>query len=221
MDSKKLIAAVFDVDRTLVPGTTTERTFIRYLLRKRVIGLGSLARTALYLLRSLPRMSPMAAIREQREYLAGQPVERILPLARACFETDIKPVISKAGMEALRWHREQGHITVLLSGSLEFLLKPFQEYVGADHLIAAKMEVRNGRFTGRIEGVWPYGDRKAVLINHFAREHGVHFEASYAYADHHTDEAVLALFGNPVVINAAQKMRDIAGRRKWEMRDFR
>src|SRR5690349_18937968 len=215
------IAAVFDVDRTLLPGTTTERLFIGYLFRKRVLGLGTLLATGLYLLRQLPRMNPMEAIRQQRVYLTGQPASRLRALALRCYEDEIAPLLSQAGRAAVREHHEQGHITVLLSGSLDFLLEPLQRDLGADHLIATHMEEKNGRFTGRIAGLWPYGDTKALLINHFAQEHGVDFTASYAYADHHTDEAVLALFGNPVVINPRTKMQQIAAGRQWPTREFR
>ena len=127
-----------------------------------------------------------------------------------CFESDIKPRLSHAGLQAIREHKEQGHAIVLLSGSLDFLLEPLKEYVEADHLIAAHMEVKEGKLTGKIVGDFPYGGYKAVLINHFAKEHGLDFSRSYAYADHHTDHEVLRLFGNPVVINPRSKMQEIA-----------
>jgi len=215
------IAAVFDVDRTLVPGTTTERMFIRYLFRQRVLGLGTLLRTGLYLARRLPRMSPMAAIRARRVYLAGQPSGPIKALAARCYQDEIRAIVSAAGRAAVREHQEQGHLTVLLSGSLDFLLEHLQRDLGADHLIATHMAERGGRFTGRIAGPWPYGPTKALLIHHFAQQHGVSFQASYAYADHHSDEQVLALFGNPVVINPRPKMQQIAAGRQWPTREFR
>ena len=220
-DQPALIAAVFDVDRTLVPGTTTERVFIRYLLRRGVIGLAQVARLGWYLLRALPKLDPMEAVRRQRIYLAGLPVRRVTALAEECFHQEIQRRISPAGVAAVREHHAQGHVTVLLSGSLDFLLLPLQRYVGADHLIATHLEVRNGRLTGRIEGPWPYGPTKAALIRHFAAEHGVAFAGSYAYADHHTDIEVLELFGQPVVVNAKPKMAALAHERRWETREFR
>jgi HAD superfamily hydrolase (TIGR01490 family) len=141
-------------------------------------------------------------------------------LARECFETEIKPRISKAGIEAIREHKAQGHVVVLLSGSLDFLLEPMQAYMNADHLIAAHLEVVNGRLTGRIVGNFPYGSYKTVLIRHFAEQHGLDFSRSYAYADHHTDHEVLRLFGNPVVINPKEKMLEIARREGWPTKDF-
>jgi HAD superfamily hydrolase (TIGR01490 family) len=215
-----IVAAVFDVDRTLVPVTTTERIFIRYLLRNRVLGPRAVLNTLGFMARQFPRVSPFEAIRRQRAYLAGQPLEKMRRLARACFETEIKPRISRAGLDAIREHKEQGHVVVLLSGSLDFLLEPMQEYVGAGHLIAAHLEVEHGKLTGRIVGDFPYGTYKAVLIRHFAEQHGLDFSRSYAYADHHTDHEVLRLFGNPVVINAKEKMLEIARREGWPTKDF-
>ncbi len=214
-----LVAAVFDVDRTLVPVTTTERLFIRYLLRKRVLGVGAMARTAFAIVRRLPQ-SPFESIRRERAYLAGQPYEKMCRLAYQCFLTDIKPRISKAGLAAINEHKAQGQTIVLLSGSLDFLLAPLMAYVGADHLIAAHMEVKDGRLTGKILGNFPYGSYKALLIRHFAEEHGLDFARSSAYADHHTDHEVLRLFGNPVVINPKAKMQQIALREGWPVKDF-
>lgn len=218
--SAALVAAVFDVDRTLVPVTTTERIFIRYLLRKRVLGPGAVARTVLYIAKNLRHASPFETIRRQRAYLGGLHYERARKLALQCFETDIKPRISKAGAAAIREHKERGETIVLLSGSLDFLLEPLKEFVGADHLIAARMEVVEGKLTGRIIGRHPYGGYKAALIQHFASEHGLDFSRSYAYADHHTDHEVLRLFGNPVVINPKKRMQGIARREGWTVRDF-
>ena len=218
---QSLVAAVFDVDRTLVPVTTTERIFIRYLFRKRVIGLGVAARTALFTLRALRHATPFEAIRRQRAYLQGQSYEKMERLARECFERDIKPRISEAGLAAIREHKEQGHTIVLLSGSLDFLLRPLKEHVGAEHLIAARMEVVDGKLTGKIIGNYPFGSHKAALIQHFATEHGLDFSRSTAYADHHSDHELLRLFGKPVVVNPRAKMREIARREGWIVKEFR
>ena len=218
--SPVLIVAVFDVDRTLIPVTTTERIFIRYLFRKRVLGLRSVLQTLAFMVKNLGKASPFEAIRRQRAYLSGLPYDKMARLARRCFNTDIKSRLSRAGLKAIEKHKEEGHAVVLLSGSLDFLLEPLKEYVGADHLISANMEVADGKLTGRIVGDYPYGSLKATIIQHFAEEHGLDFSQSYAYADHHTDHEVLRLFGNPVVVNPKKKMREIAEKEGWEVRSF-
>src|SRR3954467_12216250 len=76
-----LIAAVFDVDRTLVPVTTTERIFIRYLLRRRVIGVRAVLYTLSFIARRLSIASPFEAVRSRRAYLAGLPYAKMRRLA--------------------------------------------------------------------------------------------------------------------------------------------
>lgn len=215
-----LIIAVFDVDRTLVPATTTERIFIRYLLRKRALGPGAVFRTLWFIARQLLHTSPFESIRRQRAYLAGQDYRKMRSLAVSCFESDIKPRVAMPGLRALQEHKRQGHSTVLLSGSLDFLLEPLCEYVGADHMIAARMEVVHGKLTGRIIGDYPYGSYKAAIMRHYVEEHGLDFSQSFCYADHHSDHEVLRLFGNPVVVNPKARMREIATREGWQVRDF-
>src|SRR5690349_12951296 len=115
-EKPSLVAAVFDVDRTLVPVTTTERIFIRYLARHGAIGLATIARTLVFMVRNLRYMTPYEALRRQRAYLAGQSYEKMSRLARKCFETDIKPRISRAGLAAMHEHKNRGETVILLSG---------------------------------------------------------------------------------------------------------
>src|SRR5947199_5860168 len=157
------IAAVFEVDRMLLPRTTTERLFIRYLVQKRVIGLRTVAEMGLYLLVYAPRIGAMEAVRRRRVYLAGLSVERVKALALQCYTEVIQPRIPPAARRAVADHKAQGHLTVLLSGSLDFLIEPLQADLGADFLICTHMEEKAGRFTGRIAGSWPYGPTKALL----------------------------------------------------------
>jgi HAD superfamily hydrolase (TIGR01490 family) len=215
-----LVAAVFDVDRTLIPVTTTERIFIRYLFRKWALGPGAVFHTVLFILKNIRHTSPLETIRRQRAYLAGQHYDKMVQMAWRCFETDIKPRLSRVGLKAIEEHKKKGHSIVLLSGSIDFLLAPLRKEVGADHIIAANMEVIKDKLTGRIIGPFPYGSHKAALIQHFATEHGLDFSQSYAYADHHTDHEVLRLFGNPVVINPKPKMQKIADREGWPVKQF-
>lgn len=220
-----LKVAVFDVDRTIVPITTTERIFVRYLIRnylvqRPVTGICTLMRTLFFMARHI-WPSPFAAIRQERVYLKGLPYAAMEQLAELCFESDIKRRVSKAALEAIQGHKREGYIVVLLSGSLDFLLRPLKRYVEAEHLIAADMEVVDGVFTGRIlGGSFPYGSHKSQIITHFAQEHGIDLTRSYAYADHHTDFEVLKLFGNPIVVNPKRRMRLIAQREQWTIMLF-
>ena len=83
-------AAVFDVDRTLLPGTTAERLFVRRLWREGDLGWRQALAGMLF---SVRRPGPALVLewRAQRPYLRGLEYGRVAALARRCFEEDIRP----------------------------------------------------------------------------------------------------------------------------------
>lgn len=215
-----MIAAVFDVDRTLLPGTTAERLFLRYLIRERVLG----ARAAIETLRFAVvrgEGDPVRAIRAHRPYFRGQRAAGMKELGRRCFEDVIRPRLAGSGIERVRYHLEAGHRTVLLSGSVPFVLQPMAVELGVDDLICSRLDEADGRLTGRLVGLHPYGAAKAALIRRFAEKERVELAASFCYADHHSDEGILGLFGHPVCINPTNRLRSIAQRLGWPVEEFR
>ncbi len=223
------IGAVFDVDRTLLPGTTAERLFLRYLWEKRQLGLREALLTAGFTLRHLrPTPSRIAqSIRRHRPYLRGKDLAEMQQLGVDCFARDIRPRLAARGIEAVTAHRAEGHTTVMLSGSLWFLLQPMAEFLGVNHVIATRLAVkassapgRGAKLTTRLEGPHPYGRAKALLIKRFADEHRLDLAASYAYADHYTDAEMLALVGHPICVNPDARLRKEAETRGWRVEAF-
>lgn len=215
-----MIAAVFDVDRTLLPGTTAERLFLRYLVRERVLGARAAIETLSFAVAG-GQGHPFQAIREHRPYFRGQGSAGMKELGRRCFEDVIRPRLAGSGVERVRYHREAGHRTVLLSGSVPFVLQPMAAELGVDDLICSRLDEADGRLTGRLVGLHPYGAAKAALIRRFAEKERVDLGASFCYADHHSDEGILRLFGHPVCINPSKRLRGIAQRLGWPVEEFR
>lgn len=222
------IGAVFDVDRTLLPGTTAERLFLRYLWEKRELGPREALLTAGFTLRHLrPTPSRIAqSIRRHRPYLRGKDLAEMQQLGADCFARDIRPRLAARGIETVAEHRARGHTTVMLSGSLWFLLQPMAEFLGINHVIATRLAVkaatpgRGPKLTTRLEGPHPYGRAKALLIKRFAQDRALDLAASYAYADHYTDAEMLALVGHPICVNPDNRLRKQAEARGWPIEAF-
>lgn len=223
------IGAVFDVDRTLLPGTTAERLFLRYLWEKRELGLREALLTAGFVLRHL-RPTPsriVQSVRRHRPYLRGKDLAAMQQLGADCFARDIRPRLAARGIESVAEHRAQGHTTVMLSGSLWFLLQPMGEFLGINHVIATRLAVkaasrpgRGPKLTTRLEGLHPYGRAKALLIARFAAERHLDLSASFCYADHYTDAEMLALVGHPICVNPDARLRHVAAERGWRVEAF-
>lgn len=215
-----MIAAVFDVDRTLLPDTTAERLFLRYLVRERVLGARAAAETLWFLgARGWPH--PIRSFRANRPYLRGQSVPTMVELGRRSFDEVIRPRLAARGVERVRFHVGAGHRTVLLSGSLPFVLEPMAAALGVEHVICSQLDERDHRLTGRLLGPHPYGAAKALLVRRFAEDAQINLRDSFCYADHHSDEGVLRLFGHPVCINPTDRLRNAAQRLGWPVEEFR
>lgn len=212
------IAAIFDVDGTLITDTTLERIFIRFLWRRGELGwreminwIGSLAKAAFL---GRPRLKAV------KTYLRGKDAARVRRLARECFENEIEPRLSSEAINRLRWHQSAGHFVILLSGTLDLLLEPLAEHLGVYARVGSELEVENKRFTGRIAGAHPFGEVKVECLRTINRATGFDLKRSFAYADSFADRHVLAMVGSPVAANADARLRRIAENRGWMIEDF-
>ncbi len=207
------IAAIFDVDRTLVR-VPTEQCFFWYLLRRRRL---SGVRTLAFLVTLM--LHPRDRFRN-KSYLAGQRVADIDALARQCYASVIAPHLSPVGRKCVRYHQQQGHRIVLLTGSLRCLIQPLQEDLGADWLLATRLFSREGIHTGAVAGLHPRGTDKLRLIQELAGTHSLDLSRSHAYADHSEDLPLLAAVGHPVAVNPSARLRLAALQRHWPIRYF-
>jgi HAD superfamily hydrolase (TIGR01490 family) len=207
------VAAIFDVDQTLVQGYT-EKFFFRYLIRHGLVSMPQ----ALQFLGHLA-WRPQDRFQD-KSYLSGLDVTQVLRLARQCYQEEISPRVSRQGLHCIIDHQAQGHAVVLLTGSLSFLLLPLKEELAADFLIATELRRDNGKFTGEIAGLHPRGENKLQLLLELSRQHGLDLAQSYAYGDHMQDLHLLRKIGYPVAVNPSWRLKRQARRHHWPIRYF-
>jgi HAD superfamily hydrolase (TIGR01490 family) len=207
------LAAIFDVDQTLVQGST-ERLFFRYLVAQ---GLLPLPRALSFLGRLA--LNPRERFRD-KTYLQDLPVAETIYLARRCYQESIAPRLSAVGLACVREHQTQGHGIVLLTGSLAFLTRPLQEELGADWLIATELVQNGSSFTGDISGLHPRGEDKLRLLLDLSRGQGLDLRRSFAYGDHLQDFHLFRRIGNPVAVNPSWRLKRLARRHQWPIRSF-
>lgn len=108
----------------------------------------------------------------------------------AGFSREVLPEVVRPQMlEQIRWHLQQRHTVVVVSGSLDLYLRPWCEALGLE-LICNRLESRDGRLTGR----YADGDcapHKAARIR--ARYDLSRYVRVHAYGDSREDRSMLAL----------------------------
>src|SRR5437764_7823885 len=178
-------AAFYDVDGTLIK-TNIVHAFAWYAKHQPTLS-GSLLKTAQTAL-SIPMF--LIADKLSRKvfnqlfygYYAGQPEDRLVMLAEELFEDVIKPSIFPRARDLIEQSRRAGCRQVLVSGGLDFTVRPLARYLGVDDFIATTLEFENGYATGHLGKPFVAGATKAVIMRDYAEKHGIDLARSYGYS---------------------------------------
>ena len=208
------VAALFDVDNTLLPGEASEIRFFRFLWRRGLVGWGELTRSAVWLAGHVPPFS-LHPLRERKVYLTGKFTADIESYAREFCQTEMIDKLSLQGCARLDVHRQAGHQLILVTGAPDFLIVPLAEFLDVPTVFAAKLEQRDSAYTGALSPPVPYGRGKRELILGHAEGMGLDLAGSYAYGDSPGDHDILELVGYPLVVNPIRGMARTARRRGW------
>ena len=213
---KKSIAAFFDFDKTLL-NTESSRIGIRYLREQRMVSLGYILKVVVanflyerHLLADETFASVMLKI------YRGRRLAEFQDGAADFYSANLKPHLAPRILERLNWHRQQGHVVVLVSGSLRYMLEPVVADLGIAQLLCSDLEEGpDGRLTGSIRGRLCMGDHKRYLVQQLSGELNLSLSASYAYGDHHSDLPLLKLVGNPHAVEPDPSLKRFAIKNNW------
>lgn len=211
-------ASFFDVDGTLVRTNLIHPT-IFYLANQPTPwrSLGSLARAAA---RS-PRMA-LAEMIDRRRFnellfasYEGISQDRLLLLADEAFDRVLRTAVFEGARDLVQRCRAEGHDVVLVSGALDFLMDRLARHLGATHVIANRLEFRDGYATGKLERPIVAGPEKARLVREWARGAGHDLADCFAYSDSYSDVPMLSVVGHPCVVNPDLRLLKLARTYAW------
>lgn len=115
--------------------------------------------------------------------------------------------VYKYTRDRIKWHKEQGHVVIFISGSPDFLVKRMAEKWGADDYKGSTYHVENGKFSGVISPMWD-SKNKIKSLNMFCEKYNIDLNKSFAYGDTSGDYSMLKSVGNPIAINPSKEFLD-------------
>ncbi|HEY7659537.1 MAG TPA: HAD-IB family hydrolase [Actinomycetota bacterium] len=127
--------------------------------------------------------------------------------------------VSAAAIRRIRDHRAAGHRTMMITAAAEPFVRPLAPLF--DEVIAAKLEVRDGAYTGYLAEPPLVGEARGAWLRRYAELEGADLKSSYAYADSHSDLALLRAVGNPVAVSPDAALLRVAKRRRWPIEEWR
>jgi HAD superfamily hydrolase (TIGR01490 family) len=217
-------ASYFDVDGTLVSTNLVHPTLF-YLLNQ-----GTPVQTAMRFGRTLLRAPGMglAELVDRRTFnellyasYEGMSEDRLVLLADEVFEKVIRPSIFPAARDLVKKNLESGHVVVLVSGALDFIVRRLADHLGSEQLIANRLEMKDGMATGKLLKPVVAGPEKARLIREHAREYGHDLDDCYAFSDSYSDLPMLSVVGHPAAVNPDARLKLLARAYSWPSFDLR
>ncbi|BDZ41504.1 putative phosphatase [Paraoerskovia sediminicola] len=221
-EGPRRVAAFFDLDKTII-ATSSAAAFSRPFFAGGLITRRDVLRSAYTHFIFMLGSADAAQTERMRVHLSslvsGWDVATVSQIVAETIHEHIDPVVYSEAVELIEHHHHLGHDVVVVSASGAELVEPIAAVLGADHAIATRMKVADGRYTGEIE-FYAYGENKAAGVRELAQEHGYSLASSYAYSDSVTDAPMLEAVGNAFVVNPDRGLRRIAAEQGWGVLTF-
>jgi putative phosphoserine phosphatase/1-acylglycerol-3-phosphate O-acyltransferase len=214
------IAAFFDVDRTLLAGFSVTE-FIRDGVVSGRMGARGLLETTIAIAQfELGQIGFSSFVAGTSAGLRGTPEMEFAAIGERIFRDRLAADVYPESRALVQAHLKKGHTVAVVSSATRYQIDPLAEDLGIRHVLCTRLEVKDGKFTGEVLKPTCYGEGKAIVARELAAAHGIDLEESYFYTDSDEDLPLLAIVGKPRPTNPNGRLREIAVKRGWPMRNF-
>ncbi|MDQ1566183.1 MAG: putative phosphoserine phosphatase / 1-acylglycerol-3-phosphate O-acyltransferase [Actinomycetota bacterium] len=214
------IGVFFDFDGTLIAGYSAE-AFVLDAIRRRKVDPQTMVRSLLAGLDMHLRGSDVTALMEiAAEAGKGRREEALIELGQRLFRERLAGTVYPEARALVKAHQRRGHTVALASSATRFQAAPLASDLGIEHVLCTKIEVVDGRLTGRVDGPVLWGRNKADAVADFAAEAGLKLADSYGYANGDEDVEFLETVGRARPLNPGSGLAKVAVERGWPIHRF-
>ena len=167
-------AAFFDLDKTIIAKSST-LAFSREFQAGGLISRGAVLRSAYAQFVYLVGGADHDQMEKMRQFMsqlcAGWDVETVKEIVADTLHNIVDPLVYDEAVSLIEEHHLAGRDVIIVSTSGSEVVEPIGELLGADKVIATRMDVANGKYTGDIR-FYAYAENKAKAIRDLARKRG-------------------------------------------------
>lgn len=214
-------AAFFRLERVLIGQKWVDPTLTaagwmaagQQQVSSRLARLGTVAAAGL-LAAPTPAQDRTTAVRMAWLALRGASEDRLVVLGEEYAHKLIES-LDETGLRMLSDARHRGLRIVLLTELLDVIAEHMAEHMGVDLLVCNRMELRNDRATGKLDGPVFAGVFGGDRCRAFATEHRIDLGASSAWGGCATDGVLLSSVGDPCAVHPDASLRRLARDLHW------
>ena len=219
--SDKPVVAFFDLDHTLMDGANGNIYAVRmvregYMKRRVMVKVAWY--TILYKMNRLPRE---VVFKKVFDIMGQYTVIEMIAFMDRNFETHIVSRLYQGGVDKVREHCDQGHITVIATAAGEYVAERVRVQLGADDIIASQAPIKGNHMTSDDLGQMAFMERKLEMAVEYCRLVGADLSDCWFYSDSASDLPLLEAVGHPVMVNPQKKLRRETRDRDWPVLNFK
>ena len=225
MALKPTRAAFFDVDNTLVRGSTL------YFLGRGMYQRGYFTKADISRFVVANLRFRMTGTEKQdvinrfqkaaTDFVGGHKVSDILALGEEIYDEYVSPKLWQGTFDIAKSHLDKGEEVWLVTAAPQDMANIIASRLGLTGALGSKASIEDGIYTGALEGKLLHGTEKAVAVQELAKVHGFNLDECYSYSDSHNDIPLLQAVGHPCAINPDAILRIRALAEGWPIHDFR
>lgn len=216
------LVAVFDLDHTLIAGDATI-SWTDYLYERGVVTdpgfreindrmkasyrAGTLD-IAAWLREAVPAYSHLDEARRNK-------------LVDDFIEEKIRPIAYPQGLETIRSAKAAGMLTLIVSASNAFFVKPIADKIfGVDEALGTELVVRNGRITPELAGTPTFQEGKVTRLCAALERRGLRPAETVFFTDSRNDLPLAITAGDCVAVNPDPVLFAAARQNGWIVTDW-
>jgi HAD superfamily hydrolase (TIGR01490 family) len=215
-------AAFFDLDKTIIAKSST-LAFSKPFQAGGLISRRAVLRSAYAQFVYLVGGADHDQMEKMRQFMSqlctGWDVATVREIVADTLHNVVEPLVYDEAVSLIEEHRLAGRDVIVVSASGTEVVEPIAAMLGADRVIATRMEIVDGRYSGEIE-YYAYAEEKARAIRELADRVGYDLENSYGYSDSVTDVPMLEVVGHPYAVNPDKELRRTATEKGWPVLVF-
>ena len=214
------VCALFDFDGTIICGYSAI-PLIREQVRRGDLSPRDLVELAAALTHfGLGRLGFSAMMAITAQFLRGVEEQTYAALGEALFKQHIARRVYPESRALIKAHRARGHTLAIVSSATPYQIEAAAADLGMDQVLCTRLEVEDGRFTGRVTRPTCFGQGKVDAAQALADTLGAELDQSFFYSDSSDDRLLLERVGHPVALNPSEKLRALARDRNWPVARF-
>lgn len=214
------IGAFFDLDRTLIEGFSAREFAQERILSRQMSSREILAQFAGVLVYAIGNRNFASLAAVSAQGVDGTPEAVFAELGEEVFTKHLADKIYPESRALVQAHFAKGHTVAIISAATPYQVEPVARELGIEHVMCTRLEVKNGRFTGKIVDPACWGDGKAVAARELAAKLNLDLDQSYFYTDSAEDMPLLDIVGKPRPLNPDEELDKVALERGWPIQYF-